>query len=253
MGSTFTRSRPSVRGGQRRSILQSRYFNRKSWTRYNNNNSETNTNLNPIREYKYFWNVGLFILLNIPQIAWSNTTVSSPQSTSQGVVNNNATMITPGMWPTSRYSQGIQCVSPSLTISPFISKTHSYALPFTDKTISPVYDEDTGAVKYHTELPRFEKDNYNLNFGGAIQLNIPLGRGVDLCHSAVKTNIKAQQLLITSTRLEIELKRLRICTEQAKLGAVFTGKYAVSCEGIKVTIPPGQVKPHVHSLSSSEK
>ncbi len=162
-------------------------------------------------------------------------------------------MITPGLWPQNRMSQGIQCVSPSLTISPFVSKTHSYALPRVDVTRSPVYNEDTGAVKYYSELPRFEKDSHNLNFGGAIQFNIPLGRGQDLCHKAVRTNIKAQELLITSTKLDIELKRLKICAEQAKLGVTFTGKYAISCEGIKVTIPPGQVKPHVHSLSSSSQ
>jgi hypothetical protein len=139
-------------------------------------------------------------------------------------------------------------VSPSVTISPYISKTHSYALPRIETTRSPIYDEDTGAVKYYSELPRFEKDSYNLNFGGAIQFNIPLGKGVDLCHTAVRTNIKAQQLLITNTKLEIELKRLKICAEQAKLGAVFVGKYAVSCEGIKVSIPPNQTKPHTHSI-----
>lgn len=196
----------------------------------------------------------MFILIAPKTLA--STTVSSPQSTSQGVVNNNATMITPGLWPTSRYSQGIQCVSPSLTISPFISKTHSYALPRINTTRSPIYNEDTGEVKYYSELPRFEKDSHNLNFGGAIQFNIPLGKGVDLCHTAVRTNIKAQQLLITNTKLEIELKRLQICSEMARTGAVFVGQYAVSCEGIKVSIPPNQTKPHTHQiipLSSSSQ
>ena len=158
-------------------------------------------------------------------------------------------MITPGLWPTSRYSQGIQCVSPSITISPFISKTHSYSLPRIETTRSPVYNEETGDIKYYSELPRFEKDSHNLNFGGAIQFNIPLGKGVDLCHTAVRTNIKAQQLLITNTKLDIELKRLKICSEMARTGAVFVGQYAVSCEGIKVTIPPNQTKPHTHKIT----
>jgi len=165
-------------------------------------------------------------------------------------------MITPGLWPTNRMSQGIQCVSPSLTISPFISRTHSYALPRIETTRSPVYNEETGEVLYYSELPRFEKDSHNLNFGGAIQFNIPLGKGQNLCHKAVRTNIKAQELLITSTKLDIEFKRLKLCAEQAKLGVTFVGKYTISCEGIKVNIPPNQVLPHKHEitpLSSSSK
>ena len=42
---------------------------------------------------KYFWSVILVILC--PARVLANTTVASPNSSAQGVVNNNATMITP--------------------------------------------------------------------------------------------------------------------------------------------------------------
>ena len=163
-------------------------------------------------------------------------------------------MITPGLWPTNRYSQGIQCVGPSITLSPFITNGHTYSLPRQDVTRQNIYNEDTGAIKYVQETPRFEKENFSTNIGASLQFNIPLGQGIDLCHEAVRTNIENQQLLNKKTRLEISLHLLEHCSKQAKLGVRFKpgSQYAVVCKDVEVTIPPNQVIPHVHSLSSSQ-
>ena len=115
-----------------------------------------------------------------------------------------------------------------------------------------IYDEDTGDIKYIQETPRFEKDNYNVNVGISAQITIPLGRGPDLCHQAAEVNIKNQELLYEKTKLETAMFRLKLCGEQAKLGVTFVGKYATICEGIAVTVPPGQVIPHTHSLTSEK-
>ena len=48
--------------------------------------------------------------------------------------------------------------------------------------------------------------------------------------------------------MEMELYRLKLCSEQIKLGVQFVGKYATTCEGIKVSIPPNQVLPHTHKI-----
>ena len=178
----------------------------------------------------------------------ANTTVASPQSQSTGVVNNNATMITPSSHPQFKMSQGIVCASPTLTITPYMTDAWSFNRPIERYTYQEIYDENTGAVKYTTKTPRFEKDNYNLNYGISLQFNIPLGRGGELCQKAAKVNIKAQELLIAKTKMEMELYRLKICGEQARLGVQFTGKYAVTCEGIVVSIPPNQVIPHTHKI-----
>ena len=85
-----------------------------------------------------------------------------------------------------------------------------------------------------------------------MQFNIPLGKGQDLCQRAAKVNIKAQELLIEKTKMEMALYRLKICTEMANSGATFVGKYAVTCEGIKVTIPPNQVIPHTHKIEKEK-
>ena len=81
-----------------------------------------------------------------------------------------------------------------------------------------------------------------------MQINIPLGKAPALCHEATQVNIDAQKLLIAKTKMEMELYRLKLCSEQIKLGVQFVGKYATTCEGIKVSIPPNQVLPHTHKI-----
>ena len=74
-----------------------------------------------------------------------------------------------------------------------------------------------------------------------------------MCHRATEVNIKAQNLLVEKTKMEMELYRLKICGEQARLGVQFTGKYAVTCEGVVVSIQPNQVIPHIHKIDVKSK
>ena len=180
----------------------------------------------------------------------ANTTVASPSSNAQGVVNNNATMITPSSMPSFRMSQGIVCASPSLTITPYVTDAHSFSLPRETVTRQNIYDENTGEIKYVQETPRFEKENFNLNYGISAQINIPLGKSPALCHKATEINIKNQELLYKKLAMEVSLYRLQICSEQAKLGATFKPNTpgAVTCEDIVVNIPPNQVIPHTHKI-----
>ena len=157
-------------------------------------------------------------------------------------------MIAPSSTPQFRMSQGIVCSSPSLTITPYVTDAWSFNRPKEYVTRQNIYDEDTGAIKYVQETPRFEKDNYNLNYGISAQISITLLKAPSLCHAATEINIKNQELLYKKTELEVALFRLKVCGEQAKLGVQFTGKFATICEGIAVTVPPGQVIPHSHSL-----
>ena len=212
---------------------------------HNNNNKQNYNNLNHYRIYKYVWAIA--ILLS-PIKTLANTTVASPQSQSTGVVNNNATMITPSSHPQFRMSQGIVCSSPTLTITPYMTDAWSFNRPIEYTTRTPIYDEDTGEIKYYQEIPRFEKDNYNLNYGISAQISVPLGKAPKLCLEATEVNIKNQKLLTKKLQMEIELYRLTICSEQLKKGVQFVGKYATTCEGIQVSIPPNQVVPHTHKI-----
>ena len=160
-------------------------------------------------------------------------------------------MITPSSMPSFRMSQGIVCASPSLTITPYVTDSWSFGRPIEYVTRQNIYDEDTGEVKYVQETPRFEKDNYNLNYGISAQLNIPLGKSPKLCHEATAVNIEAQKLLIKKTKMEISLYRLEMCAKQAKLGATYKPgtPEAVTCQNIVYNIPPNQVIPHTHEIA----
>jgi hypothetical protein len=213
--------------------------------RHNNSYKSNNYNYYNHRNNLCLWAIILFLS---PAKVLANTTVASPSSNAQGVVNNNATMITPSSLPQNRYSQGIVCTSPSLTITPYLTDAWSFNRPIEKFTYQEIYDEDTGEVKYIQKTPRFEKDNYNLNYGISAQFNIPLGNGGELCKKAAKVNIEAQELLIKKTRLEMALYRLEVCGKQAKLGVVLTGKHAVTCEDVKLIPLPNQVLPHTHKI-----
>ena len=219
------------------------------WLIKRNYNNSHHTNYNNYRNNLCIWTI---ILLLNPVKVLANTTVASPSSNAQGVVNNNATMITPSSLPQNRYSQGIICTSPSVTVTPYLTDAWSFNRPIQTVTKQNIYDEDTGEIKYVQETPRFEKDNYNLNYGISMQFNIPLGRGGELCHKAAKVNIKAQELLISKTKMEMELYRLKICGEQARLGVVFIDKYQVNCDGIKLIAQPNQVLPHTHKIELND-
>ena len=195
----------------------------------------------------YLWAIALILC---PTKVLANTTVASPSSNAQGTVNNNATMIAPQSTPQFRMSQGIVCSSPSLTITPYVTDAWSFNRPIETVTRQNIYDEDTGEIKYVQETPRFEKDNYNLNYGISAQISIPLGKAPDLCLRATEVNIKNQQLLYQKQMLELAMFRLKVCGEQANLGVTFVGEYAKICEGIKVTVPPGQVIQHTHEIKT---
>ena len=228
------------------SLLSSRNSNH-TRVRHSNHNIKNNKHNNHRRNYNYIWAIALFLC---PVKTLANTTVASPSSNAQGVVNNNATMITPSSMPSFRMSQGIVCSSPSLTITPYVTDSHTFSLPRETVTKQNIYDEDTGEIKYVQETPRFEKENFNLNYGISAQLNIPLGKSPALCHRATEINIKNQELLYKKTLLEISLHRLKICAEQARLGVTFKPNTpsAVTCEDIVVSVPPNQVIPHTHEL-----
>ena len=238
-----------MENSKRRSTFQFSRINNFSRTRHNNNNKSHHKYNNHNYCRNYFWAIALILC---PARVLANTTVASPSSNAQGTVNNNATMIAPQSNPQFRMSQGIVCSSPSLTITPYVTDAWSFNTPRETVTRQNIYDEDTGAIKYVQETPRFEKENFNLNYGISAQISIPLGKAPALCHQATEVNIKNQKLLYEKGKLELALFRLKVCGEQGKLGVTFTGKYASICEGIKVTVPPGQVIPHSHSLTSEK-
>ena len=94
--------------------------------RHSYHNNKDNNYINYNRIYKYIWSIAIFLS---PVKTLANTTVASPQSQSTGVVNNNATMITPSSHPQFKMSQGIVCASPTLTFTPYMTDAWSFNSP----------------------------------------------------------------------------------------------------------------------------
>ena len=107
---------------------------------------------------------------------------------------------------------------PTLTVSPFVTGAKNWDLPFESVTKTPVYStadaddngepDNPGKVLYYSELPRFEKDRRSLNYGITATFSVPLDGGLtDQCKRAVATNIRLQEQLLATKRLEHELFR----------------------------------------------
>ena len=130
------------------SFLNPRNFNH-TRIRHSNDNNKADKYKHHNRNYNYLWAIAIILC---PARVLANTTVASPQSQASGVVNNNATMITPSAMPSYRMSQGIVCASPSLTITPYLTDSWSFNRPIEYVTRQNIYDEDTGEIKYVQEL-----------------------------------------------------------------------------------------------------
>jgi len=187
--------------------------------------------------------------------------VANPQSTSSGQATVNAYQMMTGPHPVYRMSQGIQCPGPTLTVSPFITGARNWDLPFESVTRTPVYStadaddngepDNPGKVLYYSELPRFEKDRRSLNYGITATFSVPLdNRLADQCRQAVATNIKLQEQLLATKRLEHELFRAQQCGDLAAKGVQFVGRMAVVCSDLIVTVPPVKMVPHTHAISA---
>ena len=187
--------------------------------------------------------------------------MANPQSTSTGQATVNAYQMMTGPHPVYRMSQGIQCPGPTLSVSPFITGGRNWDLPFESVTKTPVYStadvddngepDNPGKVLYYSELPRFEKDRRSLNYGITATFSVPLdNRLADQCRQAVATNIKLQEQLLATKRLEHELFRAQQCSDLAAKGVRFVGRMSVVCSDLIVTVPPVEMVPHTHAISA---
>ena len=190
--------------------------------------------------------------------ARANTNSSS--SSSQGTVINNGYQTITGSFPTHRYSQGIQCQTPVISLNPFITKGENFSLPKAQLTRTNIYDQtkddngvllNPGNILYVSEQERIDQTTHSFNYGVTLNIQVPLGKGIDACLAAAKTHRKTQEFMLAAKKLEVNLSRLKICAEQMKLGVKFINEDAVSCKNIVITEKPNQILSHVHPISVS--
>ena len=160
------------------------------------------------------------------------------------------------------YGGNVQCQQPTLAFTPFVTKGENYSTPRSTTTKTNIYDlaEDAegnlinpGKILYQSEQPRIDQSTHNFNYGFTVSLQIPLGKGSDLCLKAAENQIKGQEFVLARQKLEANLARMKVCAEQFKLGVKLINEDAVTCKNVILTTIPNQVKPHTHKFKSSFK
>jgi hypothetical protein len=180
-------------------------------------------------------------------------------------VTNQAIQMLTGPYPTNAYGPGISCQGPTLNISPFVTKSNSYALPYSSTVRTPYYDptdddengvpDNPGNILYYQELPSGQKNNHALNFGISATVSIPLDGGLqERCKASADTHTALQRQLLANKRLDFELSRLRHCGELAQKGISFhpRSKFYAVCSDVVLVPKPGQVLPHRHKITVLE-
>ena len=240
-----------------RIILHNRKFSC-TGIRCNKHHSENYYNRKSINFSQYFFKLSLFLLLGFVPKASGNV-VSSPSASSSGTVINNGYQTINGGFPTMIYGGQVQCQQPTLAFTPFVTKGENYSTPRITTTRTNIYDlsEDAsgnlvnpGTILYQSEQPRIEQSTHNFNYGFTVSLQIPLGKGSDLCLKAAENQIAGQEFILAKQKLEVNLARMKLCAEQFKLGVKLINEDAVACRNVVLTTIPNQVVPHKHEIKT---
>ena len=185
---------------------------------------------------------------------------------SNGSVTNQAIQMLTGPYPNANFGGSIACQGPTFNLSPFVTKSKSYALPYTPTLTTPVYDtsdvnedgvpDNPGRVLYEDRRNSNQKDSHALNFGISATISFPLDGGIqERCKAAADTQTALQRQILANKRLDFELARLKNCGELAQKGISFHPKsqYYVICSDVVLGPIPGQKPvPHVHRLTVSK-
>ena len=172
-----------------------------------------------------------------------------------------------GPFPQVLPGDGISCPGPVFNISPFVTKSHSYSLPFSSTTTTPYYDptdddengvpDNPGKILFYQKMPSGQKDSHAFNYGLSATISVPLDRTLQKqCKEAVARRLDLQKQLLAKERLNFELARLKNCGELAQKGIRFhpKSKFYVICSDIILTAKPNQateVVPHIHKVTVS--
>jgi len=216
--------------------------------------------------------LALLALCQSPVYANSINATSNPVANSSGSVTNFAVQNLPSRQFTNQFGGGIVCQGSTLAVQPFLSSNISFGRPRVSNFMEPVYsnrdltgdtDDDnnpTGdgdpdapsTIIGYRQARRFEKDNYAISPGISISWNIPLDfKAQALCREAAAYQVSLIKTTYEDKRLSYELGRLKVCSTLLSKGVRFKEgtKYAVLCDDVELTNPPGVLPNHKHSIS----
>jgi hypothetical protein len=148
------------------------------------------------------------------------TAIANPQATSSGSVSNNAVQVLNGPYITNSYGGGVQCQSPTLTITPFITTSQ------------------TGQGQPNTAS---NSNSWTFNPGISATISVPLStRAGNNCQIAATAHTARVQAETAKAQLDFELVRLLRCGEAIQRGIYFhpDSPYASVCADVVVANAP---------------
>ena len=178
------------------------------------------------------------------------SSTAAPVANSSGSVTNMGIQNLPGNSVTNHYGGNIICQGPMLTISPFVTDSHTFSKPREYWYDNPSYNDD-GSLSHYVRTRTGQKDNFALNLGVSANFSIPLDGGLQArCKAAVDRQLKLMEEVNNFKRLDFEITRLKNCGELKLKGIEFSvdSPYRDICKDVIVRAKPGQVLPHRHTL-----
>ena len=189
---------------------------------------------------------------------------ANPVANSSGSVTNQAIQVLQGPYITDTFGNGVSCQGPTLNITPFLTQTKSWQLPYESIYQDPVYNnadnnddgipDNPGEVLYYVPTRTGQKNQHNWNWGLSATVSIPLDGGIqERCKTAATTQNRLNQQILINKRLDFEMARLKHGGEQTKLGVTFhpQSPYAKICADIVVKNPHGVIPQHAHTIPVS--
>lgn len=235
-----------------------------SWFGKRNRNKQNNKHRIGHRISVCLLTVGLYAGPAKAQDVGGVSATAAPIANSSGSVTNQAIQVLQGPYITNTYGGGVQCQGPTLNLTPFVTDSKSYQIPFESYYNDPVYDQrdldddgapdNPGSVLYYKPIRTGQKNNLSFNWGISATVSVPLDfRLQKQCREAADRQNRMQQQLIDNKRLDFELARLKNCGDLMKQGIMFHPKspsYAICADVVLVT-PKIPVAQHTHSITSS--
>ena len=105
--------------------------------------------------------------------AAQTSSTAAPVANSSGSATNMGIQNLPGNSVTNHYGGNIICQGPMLTISPFVTDSHTFSTPREYWYDAPSYNDD-GTLSHHVATRTGQKDNFAFNFGVYGNLSIQL-------------------------------------------------------------------------------
>ena len=213
---------------------------------------------------KYLYLVALIL----PLPCYSQSINTSSQST--GSVVNQAVQVVPARQFQYQLGANQVCQGATLNISPFLSATNSFGLPYQPYYSRPVYstkdivgaidadgndigdgepDEPNKIIRVEQVRTGMQESNTSLNGGITATFSIPLSRKyMKMCRRGMERQVELYEASLASKRLNYEMSRLATCGKHIREGTIFVGEMAKICADVKVVTPPNVE--HTHAISS---